>query len=155
MCGIVGFTGQSDSERLRRMADRIRHRGPDGEGFYSDGSVNLGMRRLAVIDVSGGDQPIFNESGEIVVVYNGEIYNYEPLRDWLIQKGHRFSTQVDTEVLVHLYEEYGIKLLDHLNGMFAFALWDKRRGSLYIARDHLGIKPLYYAEASRADLFRL
>ena len=146
MCGIAGFTGAPDRQLLHEMADRIRHRGPDSDGFFSTDEIHLGMRRLAVIDVAGGKQPIFNETGDVVVVFNGEIYNYRELRTSLIEKGHRFATQTDTEILVHLYEEYGIDFVERLNGMFAFALWDAGRKRLYLARDPLGIKPLYYTQ---------
>ena len=111
MCGIVGFTGAPDHELLREMSERIRHRGPDDEGFFSTANIQLSMRRLAIIDVSGGNQPIFNEARDVVVVFNGEIYNYRELREDLIQRNHRFITQTDTEVLVHLYEEHGIGFL--------------------------------------------
>lgn len=130
------------------MASVSVHRGPDDEGTYSDHEILLGMRRLAIIDVGGGHQPIANEDGTIHVVCNGEIYNYKELTESLVRKGHRFQTQSDTEVLVHLYEEYGDDLVHRLNGMFAFALWDSRRRRLLIARDRLGIKPLYYRETS-------
>lgn len=149
MCGIAGLylpRNHSDPAILRRMNDILRHRGPDGEGYFTDGPVGLAMRRLAVIDLKTGDQPIFNEDRTVAVVYNGEIYNYQDLRTELERLGHRFATQSDTEVLVHGYEEWGDDLPVRLNGMFAFALWDARRRRLLLARDHLGIKPLYYAE---------
>jgi asparagine synthase (glutamine-hydrolysing) len=151
MCGILGiiqgYREQSaDKRTARRMAAALAHRGPDDEGFYYRGSIVLGMRRLAVIDLPGGHQPISNEDGSIWVVFNGEIYNFAILREDLEARGHQFRTSSDTEVIVHLYEEFGDGLLDHLNGMFAFALWDEREERLLIARDRMGEKPLYYTE---------
>ncbi|HXF69542.1 MAG TPA: asparagine synthase (glutamine-hydrolyzing) [Thermoflexus sp.] len=148
MCGIAGFylpNREADPILLRRMNAALTHRGPDGEGYFVEGPVGMAMRRLAVIDLETGDQPIFNEDRSVVVVYNGEIYNYRDLRAELERLGHRFTTQSDTEVLVHGYEAWGDDLPGRLNGMFAFALWDARRKRLLLARDHLGIKPLYYA----------
>ncbi len=135
----------ASSEMLKHMCDTIVHRGPDDEGTYVEGPVGLGMRRLSIIDLQSGSQPIFNEDGTISVVMNGEIYNFQSIRDDLVKKGHKFATGSDTEVLVYLYEEYGPDLVEHLNGMFAFALWDQSRRRLVIARDRLGQKPLYYA----------
>jgi asparagine synthase (glutamine-hydrolysing) len=148
MCGIVGYAGRTASfpGMLRRMCDTIVHRGPDEAGYFeSDPLVALGMRRLSIIDLAGGSQPITNEDGSVVVVFNGEIYNFRELRQQLERQGHRFRTATDTEVLAHLYEEVGHRLVDELRGMFAFALWDTRRQRLLLARDRLGIKPLYYA----------
>src|SRR5436309_4360981 len=144
MCGICGFAGFRDDERLTRMIARLVHRGPDDEGRYVEEMVSLAMRRLSVIDVAGGRQPMWNETRTIGVVMNGEIYNFQELRKALITKGHRFETQCDTEVLVHLYEDYGEACVEHLRGMFAFALWDRDRQALLLARDRLGIKPLFY-----------
>ena len=151
MCGFVGFTGQIVNREavLRKMADRIVHRGPDMEGYHISGegdadSIALGFRRLSIIDLSGGAQPMYNEDGTVVVVFNGEIYNFMDLRDELIAKGHVFGTRCDAEVLVHGYEEYGTGLADRLRGMFAFVVWDTKTGSLYGARDPFGIKPFYY-----------
>ena len=127
------------------MVDIQRHRGPDDAGFLVDGQTAMGMARLSIIDLPGGKQPITNEDGSIVVVLNGEIYNYIELRNWLLSRGHRFTTKSDTEVLTHLYEEHGTEMLPKLNGMFAFAIWDKKRQSLFVARDRMGVKPLYYA----------
>ncbi len=153
MCGIAGFVGREGggeraAEVLRRMCDVIRHRGPDEAGYLSEPGVALGMRRLSIIDLAGGSQPIGNEDGTIQVVFNGEIYNYRELRSTLARSGHRFSTHTDTETLVHLYEEHGDRLVHELRGMFAFALWDSRRRRLLVARDRLGIKPLYYWDSA-------
>ncbi len=146
MCGIAGFVGaRADmQEILQKMTDRIAHRGPDGEGHYIDGPVALGHRRLSIIDLEGGRQPMFNEDGSLAVVFNGEIYNFQPLREELIAAGHTFATRCDTEVLLHGYEQWGRELLTRLRGMFTFALWDKDSRTLFCARDHFGIKPLYY-----------
>ena len=145
MCGIAGVLGPNASETvLVRMLDRLVHRGPDGRGIYAEGPVFLGNQRLAIIDVPGGNQPIYNEDRSVVVVFNGEIYNYVELREHLQSRGHHLATRSDTEVLVHLYEEHGTSLVDHLRGMFAFAIWDVRRQRLMLARDRFGEKPLYY-----------
>src|ERR1700730_6193445 len=126
------------------MADAIVHRGPDDEGYYIKGQVGLGFRRLSIIDLSGGHQPLSNENGTIWIIFNGEIYNYRDLRAELVSKGHIFKTKSDTEVIVHLYEEYGRDCVQKLRGMFAFAIWDSVDRSLFLARDRVGIKPLYY-----------
>lgn len=149
MCGICGkLMFESGSHvpagLLKDMADAIRHRGPDDEGFYLSGPVGLGFRRLSIIDLSSGHQPLSNEDGTVWIVFNGEIYNYLTLRQELISKGHTFKTQSDTEVIVHLYEEYGVDCLEKLRGMFAFAIWDGAKKQLFLARDRVGIKPLYY-----------
>lgn len=154
ICGVLSFDGtRPDITLVRRMADSIAHRGPNGDGFYSDTVVALGHRRLSIIDLATGDQPIFNEDQSIAIVFNGEIYNYRELREDLIRKGHRFSTTGDTEVIVHLYEEKGIDCLRDLNGMFAFAIWDALRQQLFLARDPLGEKPLYYTSVRGQFLF--
>lgn len=157
MCGICGVMSLDDTRPdiavVRRMADSIVHRGPDGDGFYSDSAIALGHRRLSIIDLATGDQPIFNEDQSIAIVFNGEIYNYRELRKELIKKGHRFRTTGDTEVIVHLYEEQGIDCVRDLNGMFAFAIWDAREHQLFLARDPLGEKPLYYASSGRQFMF--
>ena len=145
MCGIAGFSGTPNPSLLEQMTEVLFHRGPDDVGYYSDEGVNLGMRRLSVIDVEGGHQPVHNEDKTVWLIFNGEIYNFKELRETLIQKGHRFYTNTDSEVIVHLYEEYKKDCVHHLRGMFAFALWDKTNQQLLIARDRLGIKPLYYA----------
>ena len=146
MCGIVGFVGaRADmQEILQQMTDLIAHRGPDGEGHFIDGPAALGHRRLSIIDLEGGKQPMFNEDGSLAVVFNGEIYNFQPLREELLAAGHTFTTRCDTEVLLHGYEQWGRELLTRLRGMFTFALWDKKTQTLFCARDHFGIKPLYY-----------
>ena len=150
MCGIAGIVGSSRSDRIeeaavRRMCDAIVHRGPDDEGLLAQQNVGLGMRRLSIIDLAGGHQPIFNEDRSAWIVFNGEIYNFPELRPELESKGHRFSTNTDTEMIVHLYEDMGADCVKKLRGMFAFALWDQKREKLLIARDRLGKKPLHYA----------
>ncbi len=146
MCGICGMVGRPDREALQRMAAAMVHRGPDDDGFYVDGRAGLGFRRLSIIDVAGGHQPLTNEDATLHLVFNGEIYNHRELRAGLEQRGHRFRTQSDGEVLLHLYEERGAALVDDLNGIFAFALWNPQADELVLARDHHGVKPLYYAE---------
>lgn len=143
MCGIIGFNF-NDMALAQRMCDIIAHRGPDGKGFYTNTNITLGHRRLSIIDLSTGDQPIYNEDGSIVVVYNGEIYNFKELREKLEARGHRFVTETDTEVIVHAYEEYGLNCVRFFNGMFAFALYDANVDLLFLARDRCGIKPLHY-----------
>ena len=148
MCGIAGFVlkqGIARESAVRAMCDQIRHRGPDDEGFHVDRGCAIGMRRLSIIDLSTGHQPMSNEDGTVWVVFNGEIYNFQELRRELIAKGHRFVTNSDTETLVHLYEEEGVEGLAKLRGMFAYAIWDAREEQLLLARDRFGKKPLYYA----------
>ena len=148
MCGIVGFVNKWDKEKKEKNLDlmlkRIIHRGPDGEGKYIDDFVALGHRRLSIIDLDGGKQPIYNEDESLVIIFNGEIYNYKELKKDLIKSGHKFSTKSDTEVILHGYEEYGEGILDKLRGMFAFVIWNKNKKELFGARDHFGIKPFYY-----------
>src|SRR5215211_3756875 len=149
MCGIAGKVAADspiEPELLERMCSVIEHRGPDDRGTYVDAGVGLGIQRLRIIDLDTGDQPIASEDESVVVVHNGEIYNYRELRDELIGRGHRFRTHSDTEVIVHLYEEHGDACVEHLRGMFAFALWDRRERRLLLARDRVGKKPLFYAE---------
>jgi len=158
MCGIVGVinidtTAGVDEKDLRSMADIISHRGPDDEGFYVDGNIGLGHKRLSIIDLKTGHQPMCNEDETVWIVSNGEIYNYLELRQELTAKGHDFKTYSDTEVIIHLYEEYGTSCVDRLNGMFAFALWDKNKRRLFAARDRLGIKPFYYCSNERYFVF--
>ncbi len=145
MCGICGLVGDNDPVLLDRMLDRLVHRGPDDEGSHCGTGVALGVRRLRVIDPAGGHQPVRNETGSVWAVLNGEIYNYRELRRELIQKGHRFQSDCDTEVLVHLYEEEGPEAVYRLRGMFAYAIWDRERDLVLLVRDRLGIKPLYYS----------
>lgn len=154
MCGICGFTGKPDNAVLKKMTDSIVHRGPDDEGFYSDGKINLGMRRLSIIDIATGKQPIHNEDENIWTVFNGEIYNFRELREDLGQKGHKFYTDYsDTETIVHLYEEYGGEFANKINGMFAIALWDKNNGTLFLIRDRMGVKPLFYTRVGNNLIF--
>jgi asparagine synthase (glutamine-hydrolysing) len=151
MCGIVGIA-HSDPSRpvsphaVRGLCDAIAHRGPDDEGIYTSGPVGLGMRRLSIIDLQGGHQPVFNEDRTVAIVFNGEIYNYRELRSWLQSRGHVLATHSDTETIVHLYEELGERCVERLRGMFAFAVWDTRQRRLLLARDRFGIKPLYFVE---------
>ena len=150
MCGIAGWinldnkSSQNGEAVLHAMCERMKHRGPDSEGLWIENQVALGMRRLSIIDLATGEQPVYSEDKSVVVVMNGELYNFREVRADLEKRGHQFETQTDTEILPHLYEEYGEAMLEHINGMFAFALWDKRREKLLIARDRFGEKPLYY-----------
>jgi len=158
MCGIVGIVNLNSGEpvdemRLTRMRDVLRHRGPDGEGLFLNGPVGLGHRRLAIVDVAGGHQPMANEDESVWVVLNGEIYNHAALRPGLQAKGHRYRTSSDTETILHLYEEEGDRCVERMQGMFAFAVWDRPRRRLFLARDRLGIKPLYYAVTDHELLF--
>ena len=158
MCGIVGklnLDGNQPVHRalLRQMMDQIVHRGPDGEGEYFSGPVGLGHRRLSIIGLESGAQPMSNEDGTVWVVYNGEIYNFPELRTELEAHGHTFKSDSDTEVIVHLYEELGAECVERLRGMFAFALWDERKQLLLLARDRVGIKPLYYINTGKALVF--
>lgn len=147
MCGIFGVASKDiKGFPLRESTDLLSHRGPDGSGLYNDGEVGLGHRRLKIIDLEGGDQPIFNEDRTKCIVFNGEIYNYKELKETLTSKGHIFATRSDTEAILHAYEEWGDKCVEQLRGMFAFAIRDKPNGTLFIARDRTGIKPLFYAE---------
>lgn len=154
MCGIVGLVTKKEKENtIKLMSDRIKHRGPDGDGYFIDGDVALGHRRLSIIDLSTGDQPMFNEDGSVVTVFNGEIYNYQELKEELIALGHDFKTKSDTEVLVHGYEEWHTDLPKHLRGMFAFAIYDKNKNEVFLARDNFGIKPLYFAKMNDTFMF--
>lgn len=158
MCGFVGFIDENDQTYDHRaaivaMADAIAHRGPDSEGYFEDGRAALGFRRLAIIDLAGANQPLYNENRSLVLVFNGEIYNYRELRRQLIAAGHAFSTQGDAEVVLHGFEQWGEAVLDRLRGMFAFALYDTATGELFCARDAFGIKPLYYAVEGGRILF--
>jgi asparagine synthase (glutamine-hydrolysing) len=156
MCGIAGKVTANEPvprDLVARMCEAIRHRGPDGEGLYVEGTVGLGMRRLAIIDLRTGDQPLLSEDRQVIAVFNGEIYNHLELRAKLEARGHRFRGHSDGETIVHLYEEYGAECVTHLAGMFAFALWDARERRLLLARDRLGKKPLFYAQVGDALLF--
>ncbi|PLS28605.1 asparagine synthase (glutamine-hydrolyzing) [Bifidobacterium parmae] len=157
MCGIAGFVNDDPIDVkcpvIKRMTDIIAHRGPDSEGKYVDGHVALGHRRLSIIDLGGGQQPIYNEDGNLVITFNGEIYNYQPLRAQLIEAGHTFTTESDTEVLLHGYEEWGVELLQKIRGMFTFVIWDKTKKELFGARDHFGIKPFYYAKMNGTFMY--
>jgi asparagine synthase (glutamine-hydrolysing) len=157
MCGICGLCffdkKQENFDSLKKMTSALKHRGPDDEGYYTDVGIALGHRRLSIIDLDTGKQPIHNENKSIYVVFNGEIYNFPEIKKNLEEKGHRFYTKTDTEVLVHLYEEMGEKCLERLNGMFTFAIWDKKGRKLLLARDRIGIKPLYYSYNSNGLAF--
>ena len=145
ICGVFTFSGAPvDRALIERMASLIQHRGPDGTGSFISGRIGLGHRRLSIIDLAGGSQPISNEDGTLQVVFNGEIYNFIELREELIKKGHHFKTESDTEVILHGYEEWGEECVNKFNGIFAFALWDAKLERLFLSRDHLGVKPLYY-----------
>ena len=144
MCGIVGSTGFTSEKIIKKMCRTLRHRGPDSEGYYIGDNIALGMRRLKIIDLETGDQPIFNDDKSIVTVFNGEIYNYEQLRNNLIKIGISLKTKSDTETIVYLYQQYGDEFVNYLRGMFAIAIWDKKKKRLVLARDRMGIKPLYY-----------
>ena len=149
MCGVCGFTGQviDRDQVLESMTEVITHRGPDSKGFYTDDYMSMGFRRLSIIDLDEGQQPIYNEDKSLVLTFNGEIYNYRELREELLEKGHQFYTHTDSEVLVHGFEEWGEQLLNRLRGMFGFAIWNKREKSLFLARDfyfqYKGSLPLY------------
>lgn len=157
MCGIAGILSLNGrpvlESEVRTMCDAMVHRGPNDEGYYVNSTVGLGMRRLSIIDLSSGHQPVHNEDKSVWVVFNGEIYNFKELRPGLEQQGHRFYTDSDTEVIVHLYEEYGEACVDKLRGMFAFAIWDEHKKQLFIARDRLGVKPLYFGETGGRLIF--
>src|SRR5713226_997598 len=157
MCGVTGFLTHRPLEGARavieRMTDRLRHRGPDGAGFYVDDYLALGIRRLSIIDRRTGMQPVANEAGTVWATLNGEIYNHLELREALEKQGHRFRTHGDTEVLVHAWEEYGEQCVQRLDGMFAFAIWDAQDRVLFLARDRMGEKPLYYATTASGLVF--
>ena len=157
MCGFAGYIhnyGTFDKEEvIHKMADRIKHRGPDDAHYYIDDGIALGFRRLSIIDLEGGRQPILNEDGSLVLLFNGEIYNYRELREELIKAGHVFTTKTDSETILHGYEEYGKKILDRLRGMFAFIIWNKNTKELFGARDIFGIKPFYYYKKGKEFMF--
>ena len=162
MCGLCGFTGEvidwdghcSRDAVIKAMTDKITHRGPDSSGVYTDAGIGMGLRRLSIIDLSEtGDQPIYNEDRTLVLMFNGEIYNYQQLREILLAKGHRFYTKTDSEVLVHGFEEWREELLNRLRGMFAFAVWNTKDKSLFLARDFFGIKPVHYTRAGESFVY--
>ena len=155
MCGIVGFVGaRADmQEILQGMMDAIAHRGPDGQGQFIEGPAALGQRRLSIIDLEGGKQPMFNEDGSLVCIFNGEIYNFQTLREELIAAGHTFATRSDTEVLLHGYEQWGNQLPGKLRGMFTFVIWDQKTKTMFGARDIFGSKPFYYYNQDGLILF--
>ena len=155
MCGFVGFTNKIDDASIvvENMMDKIKHRGPDSFGKYVDEGIALGFRRLSIIDLEQGHQPLYNEDKSMVLVFNGEIYNYQPLREELIGFGHKFETKTDSEVLLHGYEQWGKKMLNKLRGMFAFIIWNKNTGEIFGARDFFGIKPMYYALMGETFMF--
>src|SRR5947209_7063965 len=157
MCGIAGVVDLAGREvarpLLERLCGRLRHRGPDEEGFHFDRGAALGQRRLSIIDLATGKQPLANEDGTVWVTFNGEIYNFQELRGRLEALGHRFSTQSDTEAIVHAYEQFGPECVNEFRGMFAFGLWDGPRRTLLLARDRVGKKPLFYAQTSSQLVF--
>ncbi len=155
MCGIVGFVSEEENKGIiiKKMTDRIIHRGPDQEGYYMDDNIALGHRRLSIIDLDGGIQPMLNKKQNLVVIFNGEIYNYKELKQELEEKNHHFTTNSDTEVLLHGYEEWESDLPKKLRGMFAFAIWDKQNKTLFCARDHFGMKPFYYYRNEATFMF--
>lgn len=155
MCGFVGYINKEKNKKdnIKKMADLIAHRGPDSEGYYTDEDIALGFRRLSIIDLNGGSQPIYNSDKTKVIVFNGEIYNYQKLRKELTKKGYKFQTKTDTEVILHGYEEYKEKILDKLRGMFAFAIYDIKNKELFAARDFYGIKPFYYTKMDNTFIF--
>ena len=155
MCGFVGYINKEKDKKdnIKKMADLIAHRGPDSEGYYTDENIALGFRRLSIIDLDGGSQPIYNKDKTKVIVFNGEIYNYQKLRKELTKKGYKFKTKTDTEVILHGYEEYNEKILDKLRGMFAFAIYDIKKKELFAARDFYGIKPFYYTKMDNTFIF--
>lgn len=157
MCGITGYINKDKKEKkkkiIKEMADAIKHRGPDGEGYYVDDIIALGHRRLSIIDIEGGSQPLYNEDENLVIIFNGEIYNFKELKEDLIKKGHKFKTKTDTEVIIHGYEEYKENIVEKLRGMFAFVIWDKENKTLFGARDPFGIKPFYYYKKDENFMF--
>src|ERR1051325_6111356 len=159
MCGINGIAlsshsrRQMDREMVLRMRDVITHRGPDEAGIFIDGRIALGHRRLSIVDIAAGHQPMTNEDGSLQITYNGEIYNHADYRSELEKRGHIYNTHCDTETILHLYEEHGSACVDYLRGMFAFAIWDQRKQELFIARDRLGVKPLYYVHADDGSFY--
>ena len=152
MCGICGIFGVDDKNTIKKMNEIMRHRGPDDIGYYFDDKISLGVTRLSIIDLKKGKQPMSNEDGNIWIIFNGEIYNYKNIKIFLEERGHEFKTKSDTEVIIHLYEDYKEKCVNFLRGIFAFAIWDGKK--LFIARDRMGIKPLFYIFINK-ELFLL
>ncbi len=153
MCGFVGYINKKDKKYIKAMNDAIIHRGPDDESYYKDENIAMGFRRLSIIDLEGGRQPITNENDNLIITFNGEIYNFKDIKKDLIKKGHIFKTKTDTEVILHGYEEYKEKILDKLRGMFSFAIWDKKNKKLFAARDHFGQKPFYYTNMNGTFMY--
>ena len=155
MCGIVGFISGEENKLkvIKNMTDRIKHRGPDKEGYYTDEFIALGHRRLSIIDLDNGGQPLISEDENLIVIFNGEIYNYIELRNELMKNNHNFKTNSDTEVLLHGYEEWKEELPKKLRGMFSFAIWEKSKKTLFCARDNFGIKPFYYYKSDNVFMF--
>src|SRR5574344_1974444 len=155
MCGIAGLVRKDNNKKdnIKKMSARISHRGPDGEGYFVNDDIALAHRRLSIIDLSTGNQPMFNEDKSVLTIFNGEIYNYIELKDELKKLGHKFKTKSDTEVLVHGFETWHTDLPKHLRGMFAFAIYDIKNKELFLARDNFGIKPLYYAYMNDTFMF--
>lgn len=153
MCGIFGTFGNIDKQLIKTMSETLRHRGPDDAGFFFDHKIALGNTRLSIIDIKGGHQPIHNENSTIWITYNGEVYNHQQLRQALEKLGHKFYTNSDTEVIVHAYEEWGEDCVRQFNGMWAFAIWDSNKKQLFLSRDRLGIKPLYYLSDKKRFIF--
>ncbi len=155
MCGFCGFTGKVENREqvIKNMMEKIIYRGPDSDGTHIDEDIALGFRRLSIIDLADGTQPIYNEDGTKVIVFNGEIYNYKDIREDLVSKGHIFKTKTDTEVILHGYEEYGPEVLNKFRGMFGIAIWDLTEKELFIARDFFGIKPMYYTQVGNDLIF--
>ena len=152
MCGIFGFNFEN-KKLIKLMIKSLKHRGPNHSSSYNDKNISIGYTRLSIIDLEGGNQPMYNENGSLVLFFNGEIYNFEELRVELEKKGHNFLTRTDTEVIVHAYEEYGHDCLKHFNGMFSFIIYDSKNKEIFIARDRLGIKPLYYYFEDKTFVF--
>ena len=156
MCGFAGYAGEReyDTSVIRKMTDKIRHRGPDSQDAFVEGKVGLGFVRLSIIDLEGGSQPMFNEDKNLVLIFNGELYNFQDIRKELVEAGHVFTTHTDSEILLHGYEEWGKEgLLGRLRGMFAFVIFDRTKKTLFGARDHFGIKPFYYAHMNGTLMF--
>ena len=155
MCGICGFVGKIDDgvNVIKKMVSVIAHRGPNDVNFFVDNNISMGFRRLSILDISEGRQPIYNEDNNLVLTFNGEIYNFLELKDQLMNLGHRFYTKTDTEVIIHGFEEWGENVTLKLRGMFAFCIWNRRTNELFLARDHFGIKPLHYCMCEKNFIY--